>query len=225
MANYTASVVRRFESPGPQPNGLQAADDGLWCIDQVNLKAHKLDWDTGSVLHEIDTETEHSSGITLGDDAMWIASTFQLEIVKIDPDTGQTLARFPDPGAGLTSGRELTGDTKISGSHGLEWRSGRIYVASPPTQQIHVMDSATWEQVHRFPTGGLRPHGIAWGEDDRLWVSDTSAGTVLRMDPENGRVYDVFRVAEPDEVHGMTSRDGALWYCDAGTRDIGELNR
>ena len=111
MANYTASVVRRFESPGPQPNGLQAADDGLWCIDQVNLKAHKLDWDTGSVLHEIDTETEHSSGITLGDDAMWIASTFQLEIVKIDPDTGQTLARFPDPGAGLTSGRELTGDS------------------------------------------------------------------------------------------------------------------
>ena len=45
------------------------------------------------------------------------------------------------------------------------------------------------------------------------------------MDPENGRVYDVFRVAEPEEVHGMTSRDGALWYCDAGTRDIGELNR
>jgi streptogramin lyase len=67
MAKYTASAVKRFASPGPQPIGLQAADDGLWCIDQISLKAHKLDWDSGSVLHEIDTETEHSSGITLGD--------------------------------------------------------------------------------------------------------------------------------------------------------------
>ena len=33
MAKYTASVEKRFQSPGPQPNGLQAADDGLWVIE------------------------------------------------------------------------------------------------------------------------------------------------------------------------------------------------
>jgi streptogramin lyase len=225
MGKYRATVEKRFKSPGPQPNGLQAADDGLWCIDQVNLKVHKLDWDTGEVLHEFDTDTEHSSGITLGDGAVWITSTYQLEVVKIDPKDGQTIERFPDPGTGLTSSRELSGDTKESSSHGIEFRDGKVYVAGPPTQAIHVMDAKTWQEVGRFPSGGLRVHGIGWSNCGRLWVSDTSAGTVMLMDPENGRVYDVFRVDEPDEVHGMTVRNDEIWYCDAGTRDIGVLKR
>jgi len=227
MAKYTVSVEKRFQSPGPQPNGLQAADDGLWVIDQVNLKVHKLDWDSGEVLNEFDTETEHSSGITLGDDAVWITSTYQLEVVKIDTKDGTTLQRFPDPGAGLISGRESMADARQTGSHGIEYRDGKVYVAGPPTQKIHIMDAATWEEVGQFATGGLRVHGIGWGENGMLWVSDTSAGTVLLMDPEqDGRVYDVFRVDEPDEVHGMTVRsNGEIWYCDAGTRDIGILNR
>ncbi len=128
MAKYTASVDKRFQSPGPQPNGLQAADDALWCIDQVNLKVHKLDWDSGEVLHEFDTETEHSSGITLGDDAVWIASTYDLEIVKIDPANGKTIARYPDPGTGVTAGRQMNGDDGKSSSHGLEFRDGKVYV-------------------------------------------------------------------------------------------------
>ena len=226
MAKYTASVEKRFLSPGPQPNGLQAADDGLWCIDQVNLKVHKLDWNSGEVLHEFDTETEHSSGITLGDDAVWIASTYDLEIVKIDPTNGKTIARYPDPGTGVTAGREMKGDTGKSSSHGLEFRDGKVYVAGPPTQKIHVMDAKTWEEVASFPSGGLRVHGIGWSECGRLWVSDTSSGAVMLMDAENGRIYDVFRVNEPEEVHGMTVRDnGEIWYCDAGPRDIGVIVR
>ena len=88
------------------------------------------------------------------------------------------------------------------------------------------MDAKTWEEVASFPSGGLRVHGIGWSECGRLWVSDTSSGTVMLMDAENGRIYDVFRVNEPEEVHGMTVRDnGEIWYCDAGRRDIGVIVR
>ena len=227
MAMYTASVDKRFQSPGPQPNGIQAAEDGLWVIDQVNLKVHKLDWDTGETLHEMDTDTEHSSGITLGDDAVWIASTYQFDIVKVDPETGKTIERYPDPGRGRTVGRELVGDMSESGAHGLEFRDGKVYVASPPTQRVHVMDSKTWEEVATFPSAGLRAHGIGWHENGMLWVSDTSAGVVMLMDTEkDGRIYEVFRVNEPEEVHGMTVRDnGEIWYCDAEPREIGVLVR
>ena len=210
MATYSAKVEKRFLSPGPQPNGLHAAEDGLWIIDQVSLKAQKVDWDTGAVLHEIDTETAHSSGITMGD----------------DPLTGETLARHPDPGRGLVASAEAAENPRESSSHGLEWRDGRIYAAAPPTQRLHVIDAETWQEVEQFPTGGLRVHGIAWDEEGRLWVSDTSAGTVILMDLDRGgRICDVFRVNEPDEVHGMTARDGELWYCDATTREIGVLRR
>ena len=41
---YTAAVDKRFRSHGPQPNGIQAAGDGVWCIDQVNSKVYLLDW-------------------------------------------------------------------------------------------------------------------------------------------------------------------------------------
>ncbi len=226
MANYSATVDKRFLSPGPQPNGLQAAEDGLWIIDQVSLKAQKVDWTTGAVLQEFATETLHSSGITLGGGALWISSTFELEIVKIDPDTGETLARHPDPGRGYTAGLETGPNRRETSSHGLEWRDGRIYVAAPPTQRIHVVDAETWEEVDSFASGGIRVHGLGWNGDGRLWVSDTTAGTVVLRDVDlGGRIYDVFRVDGPDEVHGLTVRDGDIWYCDATTRDIGILRR
>jgi streptogramin lyase len=82
---YTAAVDKRFKSPGPQPNGIQAAGAGLWCIDQVDLKVYLLDWATGATLQEFQTATQHSSGITQdGDGNLWITSTWQLE-VRIPP--------------------------------------------------------------------------------------------------------------------------------------------
>ena len=225
---YTAAVEKRFRSPGPQPNGIQAADAGIWCIDQVDSRVHLLDWADGTVLQEFQTATKHSSGITVdGDGNVWITSTWELEVVKIDPRTGTELARYPDPGAGLTAAAEQAGGSgRRSGSHGIEWRAGSIYLASPPTQRLHVMDAATWEQLLALPVPGLRPHGLGWNRDGRLWVADTSAGTVHAMDSETGRIHDVFRVAEPEGVHGLTVRDGhEIWYCDAGTRDFGVLLR
>ena len=223
MATYTARVEKRFESPGPQPNGLQAAPDGLWCIDQVDLKVTKQDWETGEVLLEALTDTEHSSGITLGGGYLWVASTFELKIAKLDVETGKTIDKYDSPGTGVISFREGAEGAQVTGSHGLEWRDGKLYVASPPSQMVHVMDPDSWEEVHRLRTPGLRNHGLAWGERGRLWVADTSAGTVSLLDPSDGRVYDVFRVEGPDEVHGLTMHEGVLWYCDANTRDIGRL--
>ena len=78
-----AKVEKLYKSPGPQPNGLQAAEDGLWCIDQGNMKVYRSDWETGEVLFEADTDTEHSSGITLGGGYLWVASTFELKIAKL----------------------------------------------------------------------------------------------------------------------------------------------
>ena len=44
-----ARVEKLYKSPGPQPNGLQAAADGLWCIDQGNMNRIKK---TADKLHE-----------------------------------------------------------------------------------------------------------------------------------------------------------------------------
>ncbi|MYD63289.1 MAG: hypothetical protein F4W91_19825 [Gemmatimonadetes bacterium] len=217
-----AKVEKRFKSPGPQPNGLQAAPDGLWIIDQVDLKIYKVDWETGDVLFEAQTDTEHSSGITVGGGYVWIASTFELQIAKVDMKIGKTIAKYDSPGVGVASWREGVEGASETGAHGLEWRDGKIYIASPPSQFVHVVDAKTWTEEHAFRTPGLRNHGLAW-QDDKLWVADTSAGTVNLLGTADGRVYDVIRVEAPDEVHGMTMHDGVLWYCDAHNCDIGRL--
>ena len=223
MAFKIAKVDKRFLSPGPQPNGLQAAADGLWIIDQVDLKVYKVNYENGEVLFEAQTDTEHSSGITIGDGALWVSSTFELEIAKIDMETGKSIARYNSPESGVVSWVADQVNGRVTGAHGLEWRDGRIYIAVPPSQKVHVMNVDPWEEINQFPTPGLRNHGLAWADDGRLWVADTSAGTVSLLDCEDGRIWEVIRVEAPDEVHGLTIHEGVLWYCDANTRDIGRL--
>lgn len=222
MTVQIAHPQERFLSPGPQPNGLQAANDGLWCIDQVDLKIYKLDYETGAVLFAAQTDTEHSSGVTLGGGHMWISSTFELKIAKLDPTTGQTLEKFDSPGNGVVAWADQT-NGRVTGAHGLEWQDGKVYVAAPPSQFIHVMDAVSWQEQYRFRAPGLRVHGLAWAPDGTLWVADTSAGTICRLDPQDGRIWEVIRVEAPTEIHGLTIHDGVLWYCDAATRSIGQL--
>ena len=222
MANI-ANVEVLCKSPGPQPNGIQAAPDGLWCIDQGNNRVYRLDYETGETLFEAQTTTDRSSGITVGGGFIWIASTYNARIARLDIETAHTVEEYDSPGRGLVASRQTSGDQQVTGAHGLEWRDGKLYVASPPSQHVHVVAAETWEQLHQFRAPGMRVHGIAWADDGTLWIADTTAGTVSRVDPKDGRVFDAFRVEAPVEVHGMTIHEGVLWYCDAETCDIGRL--
>ena len=53
-------------TPGPRPNGLQAAEDGLWVIDAENSHLYKLDYETGEVMVDAPTDPYQSSGLTVG---------------------------------------------------------------------------------------------------------------------------------------------------------------
>jgi len=53
------------QTPGPGPNGLQAAPDGLWVIDAENSQ----------IITEVPTDTYKPSGITDAGDEVWVAST------------------------------------------------------------------------------------------------------------------------------------------------------
>lgn len=223
MAFTIAQVEKCFKSPGPHPNGLQAAPDGLWCIDQENNKVYRQDYETGEVLFEAQTDTVHSSGITIGGGYLWIASTYEAKIAKLDLHTGKTIEKYDSPGAGIVAWTEGTDAAQHTGAHGLEWKDGLLYVASPPSQKVHVMDVQSWQERNSFAAGGLRVHGVAWGAENRLWVSDTSSGVINLMDVDQGRVYQVIRVEAPNEIHGMTMHESVIWLCDAETCQIGRL--
>ena len=104
---------------GPRPNGLQAADDGLWVIDAGDSHIYKLDWNDGSVIVDVPTDTYHSSGMTIGGGHAWVASTHNSRLYKIDPNDGSTIEFYDPPGMGVKDPRD-TGPDYIR-PHGMEY--------------------------------------------------------------------------------------------------------
>ena len=145
MSIKFARVEKLFKSPGSHPNGLQSTPDGLWCIDQADNKVYRLDYQTGETLFEAQTDTVSSSGITVGNGYLWVASTYENKIAQLDLKTGATIAKYDSPGSGVIAFNEDQENPQSTGAHGLEWHGGKLYVASPPSQMIHVMNPENWE--------------------------------------------------------------------------------
>ena len=149
-------ITDRWVTPGPQPNGIQAAEDGLWVIDQSDNHLYKLAYHDGSVLARLPTETDRSSGVTEGGGYVWVASTYTARIYKLNGD-GTTVEHYDTPGAGVVE----SGDparTHVTGAHGLEWLDkSNMWIAVPPASK--ALPGRSWDYAGapldshtRYPT-------------------------------------------------------------------------
>ena len=233
-----AQVEKVFDSPGPKPNGLQATNEGLWILDQGDNRAYLVDYADGKTLRALETDTKAGSGITFDGSAIWTASTYSREILKIDAHSGKTIARFDSPGSGIvawTVGRRspLAPPPKTApnpasaprrnatGAHGMEWRDHKLWVSNPPSQMIYRIEPSSFRIEKQFPTAGNRPHGLGW-EGKWLWCAESNENAFFRFDPETGEADAKIQLADSDPLpHGMTIRDGWMWYCD----DVGIVCR
>lgn len=199
----------RWETPGPQPNGLQASERGLWVIDQDDLHVYLLDWESGNTISKFPTATHHSSGITADGEALWISSTFTpIELFRYSTD-GQVLQTLPTPGA-----------SEQSGAHGLEWIDNTLWVTVPPAATTYQLDPQDGAIIQQFAAPGTRPHGLAW-DGTLLWVAETNDRTITGY-TLTGQIQRILALeagpAAGPNPHGLTFWQGQLWYCDADTR-------
>jgi streptogramin lyase len=242
-------VETMFQTPGPHPNGLQATAEGLWIIDQANNYVYLVSYSDGKVLRSFLTEADRASGITHDGEALWLASTYSRELIRTDAKTGKAISKHFTPGAGVIY--KMAGDppgrssplahtvkhkaapaapkpagppvlnTVGTGAHGLEWRDGKLWVAVPPSRTIYRIDPKTWTVETKFGTTANRPHGIGW-EGKYLWATDTNRNGFFKHDVETGAVVEQILLGDKDPLpHGMSIREGWLWYCD----DIGIVCR
>ncbi|HXB75338.1 MAG TPA: hypothetical protein VNY05_44310 [Candidatus Acidoferrales bacterium] len=208
-------VDKAFHAPGKAPNDLQDAPDGLWILDQVDPnKVFKVRYADGSVIQEIQTESIHGSGITFGNGALWIASTWSLKTLKVDPKTGKTLASFDEPGAGFP---KFGKPTRPSGAHGLKWVDGKIWMAMPPAETIHLIEPETGKLLRSIPGPGIRTHGLAW-DNGYLWCIETLDRAIYKLDPKDGTLLAKIQLSKDDpEPHGLALHEGVFWYSDASS--------
>lgn len=241
-ATRQVQVETAFKSPGPQPNGLQATADGLWILDQRDNRAYLVDYETGKVLRALETDSKAGSGITFDGEALWLASTYSCEIIRADAQTGRTLARFPSPEAGVVQWTAANGRRSPlapppaprpespavqpqarsqTGAHGLEWKAGRLWIANPPSRTIYRVNPNGFQIEQKFTAAGDRPHGLGW-EGDWLWCVDSNLNAMFKYDPKTGEYQDRIQLSDSDPLpHGMTIRQGVMWYCD----DVGVVCR
>ena len=94
-AERVAAQVRWY-TPGPQPNGLQAVDEGVWVIDQKDLDVYLLDWADGRILKRFSTGTNHSSGITFDGEHVWVytPSTVPDQVLRLKAPSGGPVYGF-----------------------------------------------------------------------------------------------------------------------------------
>jgi hypothetical protein len=227
-------VEKAFMAPGQHPNDLETVVDGLWILDQADPnKAHKVRWEDGKVIAEVQTESMHGSGIAYHEGSLWISSTAAgpcrtcLKTLKVDAKTGKTLAMYDSPGAVEARlgrpGRPFGQAPRPGGSHGIKFKDGYYWQASPPAVMIYKVEPETGKVVHTIPAPGARPHGLAW-EDNYLWCVESNDRAIYRMDSETGDLLAKIQLTREDpEPHGLTIRNGVLWYCDAASRWVCRL--
>jgi sugar lactone lactonase YvrE len=122
---------------------------------------------------------------------------------------------------GYQMGEVLGGAAPGTGAHGQEWRDGRLWFAVPPSRSVYCIDPKTWVVQTMFPTAGNRPHGIGW-EGPYLWVTDSNLNAFHKHDPQTGEIVEKIVLNDSDPLpHGMTIRNGWMWYCD----DVGVICR
>lgn len=201
-----------FDSPGHQPNGLQATKEGLWIMDQgADNMAALVRYQDGKVIRSFKTETDRSSGITCDGDTLWIGSTYSREIVRCDAKTGKTISKHFTPGAGIIY--KMLSDPPQ--------RSSPLAKSRPRPQSDRPASQPKGQNVGGFQQGqmlgaqalGTGAHGQEW-RNGKLWFAVPPSREIYRINPETWVVETKFPTAA-NRPHGIGWEGKYLWATDS----------
>jgi len=206
----TGKVIREFDTESDRPSGITFDGQSLWIGSTYSREIVQVDAKTGKALSRHFTP---GAGViyNMKGDPAGRSSPLAKPAPKPAPQpTPKPAAQVGGFQAGDTLGSKAPG----TGAHGQEWRDGFLWMAVPPSREVYQLDPKTWVVQRKFPTAGNRPHGIGW-EGKYLWVADSNLNAFFKHDPDTGAMLENLQLADNDPLpHGMTIREGWLWYCD-----------
>lgn len=120
------------------------------------------------------------------------------------------VGRLPPGGAPTNRWVTLTGASTVWGL-ALDAIRNRLYVGSPATQSLFVVDiAADPPTAETFLTGAGQPNGLTIDAEGNVFYSDFSGGQVYRVDPDGMRTQvTTSRIANANGV--AFGPDGALY--------------
>ena len=202
MNRSAAEIIREV---GPLPgaeavHGVTYDGHDVWLADGKTLRA--IDPVSGETLRSLDVAAHAGSAF----DGRHLFQIADDRIQKIDPASGRVLATIPAP----------AGDDGESGSSGLAWAEGSLWVGHYRARKIHQVDPDTGEVLRtidsdRFVTGVTWVDGELW---HGTWEEDQS--DLRHVDPRTGEVLDQLDLPPGTGVSGLESDGGDLFFCGGG---------
>src|SRR5215470_14808038 len=139
-------------------------------------------------------------GVEAGFGSIWVANGPAGTIVRIDPASNQVVAT-------IQAGRPVCC---------LAFGANAVWAASFATDAVVRIDPAANAVVDSFPSGGLAPGGITFG-DGFVWVANhhgNPTGSVAKIDPATDTVIDVIPVGAASPTGGpsfLAAVPGSVW--------------
>ena len=197
MAPPTAEILHEY---GPFPGvanvgGVTFDGERVWLAAGNSLTA--FDPSSGETVRAIDIAADAGSAF----DGKHLFQLVKDRIHRIDPATGQVLATIPSPG---------------TGSAGLTWAEGTLWVGLHRERKIHQIDPETGAilrtiESNRFVTGVTWVDGELW---HATWEADAS--DLRRVDPRTGEVLEQLDMPPGVFVSGLESDGGDRFFCGGG---------
>lgn len=236
-----AKTTKLFKAPGPWPNALATAPEGLWVAQQHltegEAKGVNLPWPTkgkeqvwlmdmnGKVLKTVDSNASNTSGLAFGNGNLYVCSNTDDEasgIHKVNVASSKEVAQLQLP---------LSPNNRMGGCHGAKWDShGKLWVANNRMRSLMRMDPVSWKadlQIPIYsPPGMGRFHDFTFDKDGTLLQvianensknhTENVAGLV-RMEAETGKPLEIITFQPGScDPHGLDIINGQLVGCDAG---------
>jgi streptogramin lyase len=217
---YAPKIEMLWKSPDRYPNALESSPEGLWVGDQVSERINLLDWKTGKVLQDFVGEAHNTSGLAVGGGFIWVGCN--------GAGTAANLREFKRPfdrnyGEIVKldmKGKQLKGYRTPWGSvHGTYYhrQTDKLWAVAPGLGFLAEMDPKDDLRISRMLTIRMNvPHGLDF-HDGSFWVIDGADRLVQRIDPESGRVQEIWAFGPNDpDPHGMCIHDSHVYVTDAG---------
>jgi len=207
-------ILLEFDTEADKASGITYDGEALWLASTYNRLIIRASATTGKTLSEYYTPGAGVIYRMVGDPP---ARSSPLAKPATTPAAAPGTTKAAPP----ASPDRWQARSPGTGAHGLEWRDGRLWMATPPARTLYRIDPKNWIVEQKFPTAANRPHGMGW-EGKYLWLTDSNLNAFFKHDPATGEIMEKIQLADSDPLpHGMTIWNGVMWYCD----DVGVICR